>query len=190
MTRRFALLACLIPFVALPACAAEPEYQARTIRPTAPPVDSRPSDGVERRLLDAHNVERRAVGAPDLIWDDRLESEARTWGRTLLRTNAFRHDPSQHGHGENLWTGWSGRSGRIFTPEEMVGEWAAEQRDYSHEVFPRVSRTGDWTAVGHYTQMVWRGTTHVGCAIDRRGDRSVLTCRYSPPGNIDGYRAY
>ena len=27
-------------------------------------------------------------------------------------------------------------------------------------------------------------------AIATRGDRSVLACRYSPPGNIDGRRAY
>ena len=92
-----------------------------------------------------------------------------------------------HGHGENLWTGWGSR---VWTPEEMVGEWIAEKRNYMHGVFPNVSRTGQWTAVGHYTQIVWRGTTHVGCSIASRGNRSVLACRYSPPGNIDGRRAY
>ena len=36
--------------------------------------------------------------------------------------------------------------------------------------------------------LIWRGTTHVGCAVASRGDRAVLACRYSPPGNIDGRR--
>ena len=43
-------------------------------------------------------------------------------------------------------------------------------------------------AVGHYTELIWRDTTHVGCAVAIRGDRAVLACRYSPPGNIDGQR--
>ena len=90
-----------------------------------------------------------------------------------------------HGHGENLWTGWGGR---VFTPEEMVGDWIEERADYRPGVFPNVSRTGDWTAVGHYTQIIWRGTTHVGCAVETRGDQSILACRYAPPGNIDGRR--
>lgn len=182
-----ALFILLAAMTAGPARAAEPETQARTIRPTAPPRDSRPSDEVERRLLDAHNAERARVGAPPLIWEEQLEREARAWARALLRNGEFRHDPAQHGHGENLWTGWGPR---VWTPEDMVGEWAAEQRDYRHAIFPDVSRTGDWTAVGHYTQIVWSRTTHVGCAVLKRRDRTVLACRYSPPGNIDGLRAY
>ena len=180
------MVLCAAPGIAF----AEPEYQARELRPTIPPRDSRPSDAIEQRLLDAHNHERRRVRVPALIWDENLEAEARGWALTLLRTGEFRHDPSQHGHGENLWSGWSGTIGRTWTPEQMVGEWVAERRQYRHGVFPSVSRTGDWTAVGHYTQLVWRQTTHVGCAIVREGERSVLACRYSPPGNIDGFRAY
>lgn len=184
------LLSSSLALVFGPSAAAEPEYQAREIRPTAPPVDSRPSNATERRLLDAHNAERRRARTLPLIWDDRLEAEARAWAHELLRTGEFRHDPAPHGHGENLWTGWSGTIGRTWTPEQMVGEWIAEKRFYRHAVFPNVSRTGDWTAVGHYTQIVWRGTTHVGCAVVREGERTVLACRYSPPGNIDGMRAY
>lgn len=179
-----------LALLAAPAAAGEPETQAREIRPTAPPQDSRPSNLTERRLLDAHNAERRRVRTPALIWDDQLEAEARVWAHELLRTGEFRHDPTPHGHGENLWTGYSGSVGRTWTPEQMVGEWVAEKRAYRHGTFPNVSRTGDWTAVGHYTQIVWRGTTHVGCAVVREGERSVLACRYSPPGNIDGLRAY
>ena len=161
--------------------------QAQPIVPIPLAQDSRPSSAVEARLLAAHNVERARVGTPALTWDDSLAAEADAWARQLLASGRFEHDLSGHGHGENLWTGWGGRT---WTPEEMVGEWTAEKRDYVRGVFPNVSRTGDWTAVGHYTQLVWRGTTHVGCAIATRGDRSVLACRYSPPGNVDGRRAF
>lgn len=146
-----------------------------------------PVQDVEARLLAAHNVERARVGTPPLRWDDALATEARVWARELVDTGQWRHDPALHGHGENLWTGWGNRT---WSPEEMVGEWVAEKRLYRHGVFPNVSRTGDWTAVGHYTQLIWSGTSHVGCAIATRSDRSVLACRYSPPGNIDTLRAY
>ncbi len=159
--------------------------QARTLTPTRPADDARPSDGLERRLLEAHNIERARVGATSLIWSDSLEAEARDWAVALIDSGRFAHDPRPHGHGENLWMGWGAR---LFTPEDMVGDWIEERADYRRGVFPDVSRTGDWVAVGHYTQLIWRGTTHVGCAVETRGDRSLLACRYSPPGNIDGRR--
>ena len=162
-------------------------WSARQVVPIAPPRSARPSDPIETRLLAAHNAERARVGAPPLVWSDELEAESRNWARELVATGGFAHDPSPHGHGENLWTGWGGRA---FTPEEMVAEWIAKKRQYRPGVFPNVSRTGNWVDVGHYTQVVWSGTTHVGCAVASRADRSVLACRYSPPGNIDGGRAF
>lgn len=160
---------------------------ARELVPIAPPRSARPSDQIESRLLQAHNRERARVDAQPLIWSDELEAEARIWAEELIATGRFAHDPAMHGHGENLWSGWGGR---VFTPEEMVGEWIAEKAQYRAGVFPNVSRTGNWVDVGHYTQVVWSGTTHVGCAVASQGDRSVLACRYAPPGNIDGRRAY
>ena len=164
-----------------------PPQQPRAVQSTAAPPTTRPSSDVERRLLDARNAERARVGAPPLQWADALEAEAREWARELAGSRTFAHDPRPHGHGENLWTGWGGRT---WTPEEMVAEWAAEKADYRHGPFPNVSRTGNWSDVAHYTQLVWRETTHVGCAIESRGDRSVLACRYAPPGNVDGRVAY
>lgn len=159
--------------------------QARTLRPTAPADDGRPSTDFERRVLEAHNIERARMRTDALIWSEALEAEARGWAEELIASDRFAHDPRPHGHGENLWMGWGDR---VFQPEDMVGDWIVERSLYRPGVFPNVSRTGDWVAVGHYTQLIWRGTTHVGCALASRGDRSILACRYSPPGNIDGQR--
>ncbi|HEX8662352.1 MAG TPA: CAP domain-containing protein [Brevundimonas sp.] len=193
----FLILASLLPVSACadayppqaaPIPRIEPASQsAREVVPIAPPRTSRPSDQIETRLLQAHNGERRRVGSPPLAWSDELEAEARGWAQELISTGRFAHDPSMHGHGENLWMGWGNRA---FTPEDMVGDWIEEKAQYRHGVFPHVSRTPNWTDVGHYTQLVWRSTTHVGCAIVTRDDRSILACRYAPPGNIDGRRAY
>lgn len=159
--------------------------QARPVTPVGPSDDGRPSTGTEARLLAAHNAERARFGAPPLIWSESLEAEARDWAATLIAERRFAHDPRPHGHGENLWTGWGDRT---WTPEEMVGDWIAEKSDYRSGVFPNVSRAGDWTRVGHYTQLIWSRTTHIGCAVETRGAQALLACRYSPPGNVDGLR--
>jgi len=68
----------------------------------------------------------------------------------------------------------------------MVGGWIAERAMFRPGVFPHVSTTGNWADVSHYTQLIWKGTTRVGCAIQPAGNWEYLICRYSPPGNIDG----
>jgi len=136
-----------------------------------------------QRLLAAHNRERAAVGVPPLTWDPILAASARSYGPTLEAIGRLQHSPraSRPGQRENLWMGSKG----YFTPEQMIGSWSAEKRFYRPGLFPGVSTTGNWIDVAHYTQMVWRTTTRVGCGIYRGVRMDWLICRYSPPGNID-----
>jgi hypothetical protein len=136
------------------------------------------------RLLAAHNYERARVSAPALRWDPYLAASAAAYARVLPRRGALQHSPraSRPGQRENLWMGPRG----LYSPEQMVGAWVAERRLFRPGVFPHVSRTGNWGDVSHYTQLIWRGTTRVGCAMHAAGRFDYLVCRYSPPGNIDG----
>ena len=136
------------------------------------------------RLLAMHNAERARMRVAPLRWDPRLAASAASYGQTLARMGRLQHAPAalRVGQGENLWMGTSG----AFSPEQMVGSWISERSLFRAGVFPNVSRNGRWSDVGHYTQMIWRGTTHVGCTIQRSSQWDFLVCRYSPPGNIDG----
>jgi hypothetical protein len=49
-----------------------------------------------------------------------------------------------------------------------------------------VSRTGDWSQVAHYTQIVWPATQRVGCATASNRSNDYLVCRYLPAGNVVG----
>ncbi|MBV9992478.1 MAG: hypothetical protein JOZ72_14450 [Alphaproteobacteria bacterium] len=71
-----------------------------------------------------------------------------------------------------------------------VGDWLAEKRDFAPGIFPVVAKDGNPRTVGHYTQIVWRETTKLGCATASSKDWDVLVCRYSPPGNTIGQRVY
>jgi pathogenesis-related protein 1 len=43
---------------------------------------------------------------------------------------------------------------------------------------------------GHYTQLVWRKSIQIGCGSASCGNAKVISCRYSPPGNMLGSSVY
>ena len=141
-------------------------------------------------VMGGHAVERAAVGVPDLAWDDALAVDAQRWATTLARSGSFEHedevsdDPDVQG--ENLWMGTKG----AWSPSEMVGHWAQEKQAFQPGTFPQVSRTGKLDDVGHYTQMVWRNTGRVGCAMASASGMDYLVCRYARTGNVQGERVF
>jgi Cysteine-rich secretory protein family len=133
------------------------------------------------RLLNRHNLERQALGAAPLRWDDKLAAHAAAWAEHLARTGTFDH-ADQSDEGENLWAGTVG----AYTPEQMVDSWISEKPLYKSGRFPDVSKTGNWVDVGHYTQLIWGNTKAVGCAVVSNAEDDILVCRYDPPGNWMG----
>ena len=153
-----------------------------------PAATQRWTDPLAGRMLLVHNRERSLVGVPPLVWDPELARSAASYGPALAAAGRLVHSPraSRPGQRENL--SWAQRG--MLTPEQLAGMWIAEKRYFVPGVFPAVSSTGSWRNVGHYTQMVWRTTTRVGCAIHRSASWDFLICRYSPPGNTDGRRVF
>ena len=72
---------------------------------------------------------------------------------------------------------------------EMVASWIAEKRHFKNGVTPDFSTTGDYRDVAHYTQIIWRGSKTMGCAVASNRTDDYLVCRYSPPGNVVGQKA-
>jgi hypothetical protein len=142
--------------------------------------------GLEQRLLASHNRERLSAGVPALDWDAGLAADAAAWAASLASSGRFQHSPADPAdpdvQGENLWAGTKS----AWSPEEMVGYWIAEKRDYKPGTFPAVSRSGNLENVGHYTQVIWRSTRHVGCAVATAAREDILVCRYSEGGNVIG----
>ena len=133
------------------------------------------------QLLALHNRERASVGVPALVWNERLAAGAADWAARLGDSGALEHSGVED-EGENLWMG----TADYYTIDAMVGAWVAERRNFRSGRFPEVSRSGDWSSIGHYTQMIWRDTRAVGCGLFHGRQWDVLVCRYSPAGNVMG----
>lgn len=150
-------------------------------------------------ILKIHNDERTTVGSPVLKWSNSLAADAKSWADHLasLPTKPTT-DPGWnqccggapdlvHGStGENLWAGGA----NYFSTADMVQSWVSEKKNWNGGTFP--GGCASWKVCGHYTHMVWRTTSDVGCAtaIGNQGKFEFLVCRYSPPGNYNGQNPY
>ena len=167
------------------------------------------SANIAETILAVHNQERALVGVPPLTWSDKLAADAKNWAEEMKATAGFSHSPSflagKLEYGEAI--------AGIFN--ETTAGIIQGQHDWSKEKDKLCADTGvcspgyhgepfypyGWPnpppelggAPGHYTQMVWRTTTEVGCATSPAGGLmpfAVLVCRYTPTGNIFGEPAY
>ncbi|WP_419810125.1 CAP domain-containing protein [Sphingomonas sp.] len=178
----------LLSLLALTACV--PELPGRqNKRDDSPTAAPRSAALLRETMLARHARERAAVGVPPLVWDAGLAAQALDYARSMAVTGRFARSeqPERRGReGENLWAGARG----VYTYDQMLDGWAAEKRLFVNLAAPGFSRTGRWADVAHYTQMVWRGTTRVGCGLASDHGRDFLVCRYLMPGNVAGRRAY
>jgi hypothetical protein len=182
------LIPALAVSLCLAACGSRPEWADGRLVREERPADSEAQDlsRLESRLLALHNRERAATGARPLVWDPALAAASAAYGPELERLGKLTHSPAnqRQGQGENLWMG----TRNAYELEEMVQGWAAEKSWFRPGFFPSVSRSGQWSDVAHYTQMIWKGTSRVGCAVHKGRKWDFLVCRYSPPGNVRGQR--
>jgi hypothetical protein len=136
-------------------------------------------------LLTAQNKYRSEVGLAPLTWSDSLAASAQQWAEQLATMNRMQHSGAI-GKGENLAMWKAGRASLT----QLVDLWGQEKHYFVHAQFPNVSTTGDWEAVGHYTQLIWKQTTDVGCGLATGNGNDFLVCQYQPKGNMFSEKVY
>jgi len=156
----------------------------------------------------AHNTVRAAVvdsntPLPPLVWSDKLAQYAQQWADELATTSCSspHHRTSQElqavGYGENLAVFTSSAGGS--TAQQAVSAWASEKTCYTFGKLMTTDQcdTACYTALhsdgcGHYTQIVWRTSTSVGCGVAtcQNGKEDIWICNYSPAGNYVGQNPY
>ncbi|KAI9006614.1 CAP domain-containing protein [Phycomyces nitens] len=121
-------------------------------------------------VLKAHNKLRAKHGAPALKWSTTLAKYAQEW------TNKCEFQHSQGPYGENLAMGYSS-----FT--KAINGWYNEESSYDY------NNPGFGMKTGHFTQVVWKATTEVGCGVAtcaNQGNARLYVCSYREPGNMVG----
>jgi uncharacterized protein YkwD len=142
-----------------------------------------PGSDFADEMVRGHNEVRAQVGAPPVRWNRDLARQAEAWAETNLRLGHLQHSTPQSRprQGENLAAVYGGH----IRPASLLSGWAGERSKYHSEPIDCGSPT-DISMVGHYTQIIWRRTTEIGCGTASDLDNQVLVCRYRPPGNVCG----
>jgi hypothetical protein len=109
----------------------------------------------------------------------------------------FAHSPrAGQDYGENIL--FSANEGQSI--RNAINSWAYEAKDYNYAT--NTCRLGAKFGCAHYTQLVARRSTHVGCAEKRcqplrnkngkviAAWANLYVCHYSPQGNIIGRKPY
>ncbi|WP_162918636.1 CAP domain-containing protein [Taklimakanibacter deserti] len=192
----------------------------------APPPDATTGGctglaGEELAICNEHNAVRAKHGVPALNWSADLASNAKNWVagcHTMTNSNGdefFCHQSSQYGcgtdpgynYGENLSFGYPSRGG-----QEAARQWYCEVNVYNFDdpspllagedgggtIFGDACNPANnpKKVTGHFTQVIWRNTTRLGCAQNRcklGGDDGIegtlWACEYDPPGNFNAGQA-
>ncbi|KAL3679681.1 hypothetical protein R1sor_022637 [Riccia sorocarpa] len=141
---------------------------------------------ISQQFLDPHNAARSSISGaniPNLVWDKKLQSYAQSWAHNQAST-ANNCDLKHSGgpYGENIyWASWSS------TPSDAVNAWVAEKQYYNYAT----NTCATDQVCGHYTQVIWKKTSRVGCASATcPGGGTFTVCSYYTPGNYIGQKPY
>jgi pathogenesis-related protein 1 len=148
-------------------------------------------------MTDATNKVRQSVttptpspALPNMTWSPDIAKIAQAYADTLASQGCNLVHSHVAGYGENL----AEFGGKAATPADVVAGWASEGACYTYgpisqnDSCPCTPSSGG--ACGHYTQLVWRGTTELGCGVATCPGKEVWVCNYKPPGNYIGQKPY
>ncbi|GMH23705.1 hypothetical protein Nepgr_025548 [Nepenthes gracilis] len=135
----------------------------------------------QQDFLDAHNTARAQVGVENLTWDDTVAAYALNYANQRSGDCNLIHSGGPYG--ENL--AWASPD---LSATGAVDMWVNEKAYYDYGSNSCI----DGQECLHYTQVVWRDSTHLGCArVSCANDNGVFViCNYDPAGNIVGQHPY
>ncbi|MFW9262674.1 CAP family protein [Nostoc sp. CALU 546] len=137
-----------------------------------------------------HNAYRATHKSPNITISDSLNSSAQAWAEKIASSGEFEHSTNRTNVGENIYASYSTQS--TVDPTTLgntaVKEWYDEIKDYNY------ANPGFSSETGHFTQVVWKGSTQLGCGA-AQGTATIegtnynafyVVCQYAPAGNVPG----
>eukprot|EP00198_Chlamydomonas_reinhardtii_P008656 XP_001697993.1 predicted extracellular protein [Chlamydomonas reinhardtii] len=165
-----------------------------------------PAPSPRQAALDLHNSYRAAHGGvPALQWDAALAADAQAYAEVLAGLGCtLIHATQPPGFsatrfGENLYMS-AGYPRTPLTCAPGITSWYNEVSYYKFTSTPYTDSYSTGRVVGHFTQIVWRATSRLGCGMASAsysfpgfpapGQCKVVVCRYRQAGNVVGDSNY
>ncbi|KAI1258441.1 CAP domain-containing protein [Xylariaceae sp. FL1019] len=145
-----------------------------TASPTIPSTVPQYTDEAKftSAILNSTNFYRDEYNASALVWNTTLEHYASEYVNSTGDDCTFEHSGGPYG--ENLAKGYPNATA-------SVEAWGNEGEDYNFK------KPGFSEDTGHFSQLVWKNTTDVGCGRKLCGTSGwYVVCEYWPAGNVIG----
>ena len=145
-----------------------------------PDYDVKDFTEFQQEGLIMHNKYRADHHAPEMQLNKELCEIAQKYADYLAKNSLFQHSHDRFkgaAMGENLFmcSGYKPNGG------EGVTSWYNEIKDYD---FKNGRSTGG--VIGHFTQVVWKGSKYLGIGIGQNGNSYYVVGNYYPAGNWEG----
>ncbi|QID86457.1 Sterol binding protein [Saccharomyces pastorianus] len=140
---------------------------------TASAAQSSSGSDFATSMVNEHNTKRALhKDTGSLTWSDTLATYAQNYADSYDCSGNLVH--SGGAYGENLALGYGTTA--------SVDAWYNEISSYDY------SNPGFTEDAGHFTQVVWKGTSQVGCGLKSCGGQwgDYVICSYQNPGNYIG----
>jgi uncharacterized protein YkwD len=143
----------------------------------------------QQRVLVSHNVHRANHSASNLVWDNALASTA----AKIASTCVYAHNTTTDGggYGQNIAAGLAADNITAIITELFYNGEVSYFNGLYGQAQPDMTNFHNW---GHFSQIVWKGTSKVGCATQYcpKGLANVgpytpphfTVCNYGPPGKF------
>jgi uncharacterized protein YkwD len=130
--------------------------------------------------LKVHNDLRMLHSAPPLQWSIECAEEAQKAADFSTRFDGVQHTHNKD-YGQNIFKGKPG----YYGAEDAIKSWYDELTHPGYKWTPETDMDG-MSGCGHFTQVVWKETTHVGMSCDSSG-KGYIVAHYLPAGNVKGF---
>ena len=130
-------------------------------------------------ILADHNLRRKNHKVDPLEIDHEIEKIAQNYSETLAEAQSTDYSGNEYNGeklGENIYRG----TNLTINGDEVSSLWYSEINNYNF------SSPGFSSSAGHFTQIVWKATTKIGCGAScNNGTFCVVVCNYYPKGNTN-----
>ena len=119
-----------------------------------------------------------------MTWSSSLAQQAQSWANNIASLGSLVHSSGDYGENLHALGGFDTTSA---TPCAIpVWSWYRECVNFNYDYnLDFMDQPAGWKQIGHFTQVVWKESTEVGCGVALNGMDRYTVCHYRKSGNVN-----